>query len=322
MTLRAVCRTEAPAIMRQEAVRPPPPGSMLPCAVTASYPSGPLSARSGGCPFEKRRQLCGGFELRNRVDFLERARERIREAPGRSRSEFPRDRREVEIMNTPGEMPWYIQPALDKRPVDHELGSFVREPSSLPALNLLPHRLEIPLHAVDAYCEDVDKAEVLGVFCQDRCEITMKRHVVAHQDPIADSQGEAHGLIVGVPHSDGKAAAFKSGFEIEDAEHFHAVARNCVFLPHHGDLPEAQGFRQSPDNLIVRNWLVGCARRRCRNSLQFLSGNLRTPALSQELRLFHLCSPFRISGSPRKSDVAILAGAYLGFLRRRQEVCV
>ncbi len=136
---------------------------------------------------------------------------------------------------------------------------------------------------------------MLGVLGEHGREIAMKRHVVAYQHSVTDREGEAHGLVVGVSDADRESASVEGGFEVEDSEHLHAVACNRVFLPHHRDLSEAQRFDQRPDNLEVRKGLMSYAPRGRRDHLQFFSGDLRTPAMSQKLRLLHvLVSPFNL----------------------------
>jgi hypothetical protein len=56
--------------------------------------------------------------------------------------------------------------ALYEGPVDDQFRCRVRKARSLPRLDLFPHRLEVPLHAVHSNREDVHKAKVLGVLGQ------------------------------------------------------------------------------------------------------------------------------------------------------------
>ena len=56
-----------------------------------------------------------------------------------------------------------VEFALYEGPVDDQLRSLVLEASSLPRLDLFPHWLEVPLHAVHPDREDVDEAQMLGV---------------------------------------------------------------------------------------------------------------------------------------------------------------
>ena len=69
-----------------------------------------------------------------------------------------------------------IRFALHKGPVDDQpacagrLRGLVREAGPLPGLDLLRHRLEVPLHAVHADCEDVHQAKVLSVLRQNGAE--------------------------------------------------------------------------------------------------------------------------------------------------------
>lgn len=132
-----------------------------------------------------------------------------------------------------------IQLTLDECLVDDQLRAFFAKTSPFPSFDLPLHRLEVPLHPVHANCEDVREIQVLRVFRENGCEIAVKRHVVADQNSVPDGQGEAHRFVVGISDSNGKTTAIKSGFEVEDAKHFHAVTRNRVFLSHDRDLAEA-----------------------------------------------------------------------------------
>jgi hypothetical protein len=68
--------------------------------------------------------------------------------------------------------------------------------------DLLPHRREVPLHAVDSDREDVHETYVLGVLGEHGREIAVERHVVADQHPITNSESEPHGLVIGISNSD------------------------------------------------------------------------------------------------------------------------
>ena len=65
-----------------------------------------------------------------------------------------------------------FQSALDERLVDDHLGSDVRQFTSLPSFHLFPHRLEVPLHPIDAYRNAVDQRKRLRVFREHRGERT------------------------------------------------------------------------------------------------------------------------------------------------------
>jgi len=43
---------------------------------------------------------------------------------------------------------------------------------------------------------------MFGVLGEHGREIAMERHVVAHQYSVTYSEGEAHGLVIGVPDAD------------------------------------------------------------------------------------------------------------------------
>jgi hypothetical protein len=53
--------------------------------------------------------------------------------------------------------------SLDEGPIDDQLRGPIREACDLPGLDLFPHGLEVPLHAVHSNREDVHEAKVLGV---------------------------------------------------------------------------------------------------------------------------------------------------------------
>jgi len=84
--------------------------------------------------------------------------ERIGQTPCRSRSELFDLRVEVLIVDTPGTMFRGVEFALYKDLLDDQFRCRVRKEGSLPRLDLLPHRLEVPLHAVHADGEDVEEA--------------------------------------------------------------------------------------------------------------------------------------------------------------------
>jgi len=95
-------------------------------------------------------QLRRGLELWDGVQFFECRRERIGKTPDRPRPEFLILRLEVEVMYGASEVFGSFESALDECLVDHHLGGDVRQFTQLPCFYLLPHRLEVPLHTVDA----------------------------------------------------------------------------------------------------------------------------------------------------------------------------
>ena len=73
-----------------------------------------------------------GFELRDRIQFLERRRERIGKTPDRSRPEFLVLRFKVQVMYAAGEVLWGFQPPLDKCLVHDHLGGNILQFASRP----------------------------------------------------------------------------------------------------------------------------------------------------------------------------------------------
>ena len=121
---------------------------------------------------QKFSQFGGRLKLWDRVQFLERRRERIRETPDRPRAELLVPWLEVQIVHSPREMFWRLEFALNERLVDRDLGGNVCQFELLPRLHLIPHRLEIPLHAIHADRDAIDERKRLRVFSKHRCKRT------------------------------------------------------------------------------------------------------------------------------------------------------
>jgi len=101
-------------------------------------------------------------ELRDGIQFLERARERVGETPSRPWSEFLDLRIEVEVVDAAGQVLGNIQLTFHKGPVNDQLRGLICEAGVLPGRDLLPHGLEVPLHAVHADRKNVHEAQVPG----------------------------------------------------------------------------------------------------------------------------------------------------------------
>jgi len=71
---------------------------------------------------------------------------------------------EVEVMHAAGKVLCSFESALDKYLVNDYLGGDVRQFTSLPGYHLLSHRLEVPLHSINASRDAVDERERLRVF--------------------------------------------------------------------------------------------------------------------------------------------------------------
>jgi hypothetical protein len=67
-------------------------------------------------------------------------------------------------MHAAGKVFRSFQSALDEGLVDDHLRGDVRQLTFLPRFHLLPHRLEVPLHSVNANRDAVDQREGLRVF--------------------------------------------------------------------------------------------------------------------------------------------------------------
>lgn len=62
---------------------------------------------------------------------------------------------------------------------------------------------------------------------------------------------------MGIPQADGETASFHLGCEIENAEPFHAVRRDCILVVYDSDVAKSESLNQRLDNLVMRYWTVG-----------------------------------------------------------------
>jgi hypothetical protein len=142
------------------------------------------------------------FVLRNRVELLERRGEGVRQAPHRAGRKLPvvvGCAVEIVLVDDAVEMTRGFQFSFDKRAVDNHFRGHVGELAVAPRLDGLYHRLETALHVVDADRDGALEREVFGVFGEDRLKVSVEREVLAHEDAIADSDGQAEALVVRVP---------------------------------------------------------------------------------------------------------------------------
>jgi len=128
---------------------------------------------ASGDSFQELRELRGRPELRQEFEFLERARKRVREAPHCPRLELGVPRVEVEAVDRAVEVVRDVDLRLYERAVDDELRRGVGELALAPAVDLLHHGLEVPLHLVHADADGLDQVEVLAVLREHRFEGAM-----------------------------------------------------------------------------------------------------------------------------------------------------
>jgi hypothetical protein len=109
-------------------------------------------------------------ELRDRIQFLERRRERVGETPDRVWSKILILRFEVQVVNRASEVFGSFQFALDERLINNYFRGDIGEFASLPCLDLLSHRLEVALHPINSDRYAIDQRERLRVFGEYRSE--------------------------------------------------------------------------------------------------------------------------------------------------------
>src|SRR3989338_11585423 len=91
------------------------------------------------------------------------------------------------------------------------------------------------------------------MFREHRGKIPAERHVRADKDAIPASQGKPHAFVVAVPDPDREPAALDLRFEVQDAEHLHAVRGHGVFILHDADVAEAESLKQRLNDLVMWN---------------------------------------------------------------------
>src|SRR5258708_34039144 len=95
------------------------------------------------------------------IQFFECGGERIGKTPDRPRLEFLVLRLKVEVMPAASKVFRSFEFPLDERLLDDHLGRYIRQLTSLPCLHLLPHRLKVPLHPVNANRESSNNPSAL-----------------------------------------------------------------------------------------------------------------------------------------------------------------
>jgi len=97
-------------------------------------------------------------------------RKRVGETPDGPQAEFLVPRLEVKVMDRPGKVFGRFEFAFNERFVDDNLRRDVRQFTSLPGFHLLPHRVEVSLHAIHADRDAINQRERFRVLGQDRRE--------------------------------------------------------------------------------------------------------------------------------------------------------
>ena len=128
---------------------------------------------------EKAAQLGRCFELRHRVELLERAGKRVRETPHGPGSEFRVLRFEIQPVDFGQQSSGRFQLAVNERGVEDQLRRIIRDLRLPPQFDLALQRLEVPLNSVHANRERINEIEALGVLGKHRREHTSASHVVA-----------------------------------------------------------------------------------------------------------------------------------------------
>ena len=107
-------------------------------------------------------------------------------------------------------------------------------------------RIGSKLHSVNANGDAVDHRERLLVFREHRREVSCKRHVRAHEYSIATGHRQTHALVMRVARPNREAATLHLGFEIQNAEQFHAIRRHSLLVVDDPNVAEPERFNEGP----------------------------------------------------------------------------
>jgi len=112
------------------------------------------------------------------------------------------------------------------------------------------------LHLTNAHFQSVVEIEILGVFGEYGGEVPMETHVVAHEHPVADGEGEAHGLVVLLRRPMANLAPVKVWSS--------SISPNILLRLPRARIPSCgrrcagtQGFDQRVNHLLMGNRFVG-----------------------------------------------------------------
>ena len=137
----------------------------LPVRVCEQEPHG-----SGGQLTEELTQLGCRLKLRNRIELLLGAGERIRQAPHGSRRKLRMLRFEVHTVDLGQQALRSVELAIHKRRVEDQLRLGVSDLGLAPRLDLALHRLKVPMDSIHTNRQCVDQIEALAVLGQHRRE--------------------------------------------------------------------------------------------------------------------------------------------------------
>jgi len=119
---------------------------------------------------EKLAQFGRRLELRNRIELLERAGKRVRQASHGPCRKFLILGLEVEPVYSGQEALRGVRFGVHECRVEDQLGALVGDLCLTALLDLALHRLKVALDAIDSNRERIDQIEALGVLGLDRGE--------------------------------------------------------------------------------------------------------------------------------------------------------
>ena len=158
---------------------------------------------------------------------------------------------EVVPVNITGEMPWHIELTFNKGAVDYQPRLVVRDLSRTPSLDLVAERFEASLDPIHADRQRVNHRKIRRMLRQNWCEVALEGEIVAHEHAHTTANGQTHRSVIRIPDANCEPTPIKAGFQVEHAEHLHAVGRDGVLVANDADVSKAQRFNESLDNLVV-----------------------------------------------------------------------
>src|SRR5262245_50969871 len=111
-------------------------------------------------------------------------------------------RLEIVAVHIASERARNAESAFNERSVDDKFRLLIRDLTRPPRLDLLPKRFEIALDPIDPDGKRIHDRKILRVLRKNRCELALKREVVANENAQAARQPKAHRFVIGVSNAD------------------------------------------------------------------------------------------------------------------------
>ena len=148
-----------------------------------------------------------------------------------------------------------LRVCLNERLIDNNLGSDVRQFTSLPCFHLLSHRLEGPLHSINANRDTVDQRERLRVFREHWHKLPRERHIRADEYAIPTRHRQTHALV-GSFANRWRNGTLRSRFRGREPQGLSCRLASRVLVVDDTDVAKPERLDQGLHDLMVRDRAV------------------------------------------------------------------